>query len=65
MTGYHFSTILSVLTMDFETTLQHFQQASQAAVIYLSQRANIEKIGQITAISVATYVVANVNITEK
>lgn len=46
--------------MDFERALEHMEKLSHQAVEYLSERANLEKIGKITAISVATYVVANV-----
>lgn len=46
--------------MDLEYTLKQIETASHQAVEYLSERANLEKIGKITAISVATYYVANV-----
>lgn len=46
--------------MDLEKTLQQAQVLSHQAVEYLAERSNLEKIGKITAISVATYVVANV-----
>ncbi|KAI7890607.1 cytochrome P450 [Mucor mucedo] len=45
--------------MDFYTTLQQIQETSQTALAYLSQGGNAEKIGAITAISVATYFVGN------
>lgn len=46
--------------MDFEKTLERLEKTSHEAVEFLSERSNLEKIGKITAISVATYVVANV-----
>jgi hypothetical protein len=46
--------------MDVEKSLKHIEKVSQQAVEYFSERSNLEKIGKITAISVATYVVANV-----
>jgi hypothetical protein len=48
------------IKMDFEKTSEQLEKLSHQAVEYLSERANLEKIGKITAISVATYVVANV-----
>lgn len=47
--------------MDFHTTLQQIQEASKTALDYLSQGGQAEKIGTITAISVATYFVGNVS----
>ncbi|GAA5798604.1 cytochrome P450 [Helicostylum pulchrum] len=45
--------------MDLENTFKHIETVSHQAIDYLSERANLEKIGKITAISVATYIVAN------
>lgn len=46
--------------MDYEKTLQQVEKYSHQAVEYLSDRNNLEQLGKITAISVATYVVVNV-----
>lgn len=48
--------------MDFHTTLQQIQQTSQTALTYLSQCSNVEKVGTITAISVASYLVGSVRL---
>lgn len=40
--------------------VRHLDIFSQQATKYLSNRSNVETVGKITAISVATYVVANV-----
>lgn len=46
--------------MDYEHIVKQIEETSHQAVEYLSNRSNLEKIGKITAISVATYVVADV-----
>jgi hypothetical protein len=46
--------------MDTEQLLKQFEQHSTKAIEYLSERSNLEKIGKITAISVATYYTLNV-----
>lgn len=46
--------------MDYEHIVKRIEKTSHQAVEYFSNRSNLEKIGKITAISVATYVVADV-----
>lgn len=46
--------------MDYDHIVKQIEKASHQTVDYLSNRSNLEEIGKITAISVATYVVANV-----
>lgn len=46
--------------MDYEHIVKQLEKTSQQTVEYLSNRSNLKEIGKITAISVATYVVANV-----
>ncbi|KAI8062339.1 cytochrome P450 [Gilbertella persicaria] len=45
--------------MDYDKALGQIEQATQHTLEYLSNRANLEKIGKITAISLATYVTLN------
>ncbi|KAI7905070.1 cytochrome P450 [Cokeromyces recurvatus] len=46
--------------MDFDKPiLQQIEQISHKAIEYVSDRSNLEKIGKITAISIATYVIAD------
>ncbi|CAO0800979.1 unnamed protein product [Mucor circinelloides] len=45
--------------MDYEHIVKQIEETSHQAVEYISNRSNLEKIGKITAISVATYVVAD------
>jgi hypothetical protein len=47
--------------MDYEKALAQVEQLSQQSIEYLSDRGNLEKLGKVTAISVAVYVVVNVN----
>lgn len=53
--------------MNYEQIANQVEKASQQTLEYLSNRSNLEKIGKITAISIATYVVADVKcqITDK
>jgi hypothetical protein len=46
--------------MNYEQIANQVEKTSQQTIEYLSNRSNLEKIGKITAISVATYVVADV-----
>ncbi|KAI8641354.1 cytochrome P450 [Parasitella parasitica] len=45
--------------MEYEQIIKSIEKASHQAIEYLSNRSNLEKIGKITAISVATYVAAD------
>ncbi|KAI8882446.1 cytochrome P450 [Backusella circina FSU 941] len=45
--------------MDTEQLIKQFEQHSTKAIEYLSERSNLEKIGKITAISVATFYTLN------
>ncbi|KAG2203174.1 hypothetical protein INT46_008932 [Mucor plumbeus] len=45
--------------MNYEQIANQVEKTSQQTIEYLSNQSNLEKIGKITAISVATYVVAN------
>jgi hypothetical protein len=47
--------------MNYEKALVQVEQFSQQSIKYLSDRGNLEKIGKVTAVSVAIYVVVNVN----
>lgn len=46
--------------MNYEQIANQVEKTSQQTIEYLSNRSNLEKIGKITAISIATYVVADV-----
>lgn len=46
--------------MDYQHIVKQLEKTSHQTVEYLSNRSNLKEIGKITAISVATYVVANV-----
>lgn len=46
--------------MDYQQVTRHLEIFSQQTSKYLSNRSNLETIGKITAISVATYVVVDV-----
>ncbi|CEP11856.1 hypothetical protein [Parasitella parasitica] len=45
--------------MDYEQIVKHVEITSHQAIEYLSNRSNLKTMGKITAISVATYVVAD------
>lgn len=48
--------------MNLDESLKQLENASHQALQYVMDRQNMEKIGKITAISVATYVIVNVSI---
>lgn len=56
------SIVFCVINMNLDESLKQLEKASHQALQYVMDRQNIEKIGKITAISVATYVVVNVSI---